>query len=102
MPGCSARGRQRGYKSRSSASDDGCFAPGRSILIEVAKAPKPGQRRRPLFKEGRKSGLVVLFVPSVGRDGKMPIDQDRWVDAALEMFGRTFGGATAYRKAKGI
>jgi hypothetical protein len=43
-----------------------------------------------------------LFVPSVERDGKTPIDQNDWVDAALEMFGRTFGGATAYPKAKGI
>lgn len=46
--------------------------------------------------------LVVLFVPSVQRDGTTPIDQDRRVDAALEMFGRVFGGATAYPKAKGI
>jgi hypothetical protein len=46
--------------------------------------------------------LVVLFVPSVERDGATAIDQSRWVDAALEMFGRLFGGATAYPKAKGI
>ena len=46
--------------------------------------------------------LVVLFVPSVERDGTTPIDQDRWVDAALQMFGRVFGGATAYPKAKGV
>jgi hypothetical protein len=45
---------------------------------------------------------VVLFVPSVDRNGVTPIDQDRWVDDALEMFGRVFGGATAYPKAKGI
>ena len=30
------------------------------------------------------------------------IDQQHWVDAALEMFGRVFGGATAYPKAKGV
>lgn len=30
------------------------------------------------------------------------MDQNHWVDAALEMFGRVFGGATAYPKAKGI
>jgi hypothetical protein len=30
------------------------------------------------------------------------MDQPRWVDSALEMFGRVFGGATAYPKAKGI
>jgi len=45
---------------------------------------------------------VVLFVPSVERDGRTPIDQARWVDLSLEMFGRIFGGATAYPKAKGI
>lgn len=41
-------------------------------------------------------------MPSVERDGSTPIDQNHWVDAALEMFGRVFGGATAYPKAKGI
>jgi hypothetical protein len=51
---------------------------------------------------GRKSVLAVLFVPSVERDGTTPIDQQHWVDAALETFGRVFGGATAYPKAKGI
>ena len=51
---------------------------------------------------GRKRVLVVLFVPSVERDGTTAIDQQRWVDSALEMFGRVFGGATAYPKAKGI
>jgi hypothetical protein len=45
---------------------------------------------------------VVLFVPSVERDGETPIDQERWVDASLQMFGREFGGATAYPKAKGV
>jgi hypothetical protein len=54
------------------------------------------------FSEGRKRILVVLFVPSVGRDGMTAIDQSRWVDAALDMSGRVFGGATAYPKAKGI
>jgi len=45
---------------------------------------------------------VVLFVPSVERDGETTIDQDHWVEATLEMFGRVFGGATAYPKARGI
>lgn len=51
---------------------------------------------------GRKRVLAVLFVPSVERDGTTPIDQDHWRDAALEMFGRVFGGATAYPRATGI
>jgi len=44
----------------------------------------------------------VLFVPSVERDGVTAVDQDRWVEAALEVLGRTFGGATAYPKARGV
>ncbi len=50
----------------------------------------------------RKRVLLVLFVPSVERDGRTPVAQEQWVQAALEMFGRTFGGATAFPKAKGI
>ena len=51
---------------------------------------------------GGKRVLVVLFVPSVERDGKTTIDQDRWVEHALAMFGEVFGGATAYPKARGV
>jgi len=51
---------------------------------------------------GRKTLLVVLFIPSVERNGFSPVDQDSWVDDALELFGRLFGGATAYPKARGI
>ena len=50
----------------------------------------------------RKSVLVVLFVPSVERDGVTPVDQDYWVDSALQTLGTVFGGATAYPRAKGI
>ena len=56
----------------------------------------------PDLQVNRKAVLVVLFVPSVERDGTTPIDQSRWVDASLAMFGRVFGGATAYPKAKGV
>jgi hypothetical protein len=51
---------------------------------------------------GGKRVLVVLFVPSVERDGKTTINQDRWVEATLAMFGSVFGGATAYPKARGV
>jgi hypothetical protein len=72
------------------------------LIERVAKRPKKRVRGRSAFRGGRKRVLVVLFVPSVERDGTTPIDQDHWVDVALEMFGRVFGGATAYPKAKGI
>ncbi|MFQ5792458.1 MAG: hypothetical protein ACE5JI_18465 [Acidobacteriota bacterium] len=45
---------------------------------------------------------MVLFVPSVERDGTTGIDQEQWVDGTLNRFGTVFGGATAYPKAKGI
>jgi hypothetical protein len=50
----------------------------------------------------RKAVLVVLFVPSVERDGITAINQESWVDAALETFGQLFGGATAFPRAKGV
>ena len=50
----------------------------------------------------RKTVLLVLFIPSVERDGRTPIDQNHWVDEALLLLGRLFGGATAYPRAKGI
>lgn len=51
---------------------------------------------------GGKRTLLVLFVPSVERDGATLVDQERWVDAALHLLGSTFGGATAYPKARGV
>lgn len=76
----------------------------RSILIGVVlkKQTKSRGKRRGTLDGGRKRVLVVLFVPSVERDGKTAVDQPHLVDSALEMFGRVFGGATAYPKAKGI
>lgn len=59
-------------------------------------------RRRAVLSGGRKRILVVLFVPTVERDGTTSINQQYWVDAALAMFGRVFGGATAYPRAKGV
>lgn len=69
----------------------------------MAKKPTKtsGKTQRGL-SSGRKRVLVVLFIPSVERDGISTIDQPFWVDAALDMFGRVFGGATAFPKAKGI
>ena len=54
------------------------------------------------LQAGRKTVLVVLFVPSVERDGTTAINQEYWTDAALETFGQLFGGATAFPRAKGV
>jgi hypothetical protein len=63
---------------------------------------KKRSKTHSLLTTGRKRVLAVLFIPSVERDGVTPIEQQRWTDAALETFGRLFGGATAYPKARGI
>ncbi len=68
----------------------------------VKKRARRARRAESGLSGGRKRVLLVLFVPSVKRDGETLIDQARWVDLSLEMFGRVFGGATAYPKAKGI
>ncbi len=49
-----------------------------------------------------KRTLLVLFVPSMKRDGCTPVDQDHWVAEALAVLGGVFGGATAYPKARGV
>lgn len=54
------------------------------------------------LQAGRKAVLVVLFVPSVERDGTTAINQEHWVEAALATFGQLFGGATAFPRAKGV
>ena len=58
--------------------------------------------RAPLKPDRRKVTLIVLYIPSVERDGQTPVDQDLWVQRALHFFGSVFGGATAFPKARGI
>ncbi len=55
-----------------------------------------------LLPRASKRVLVVLFIPSVERDGTTAIDQTFWAEEALKMFGEAFGGATAYPKARGV
>jgi hypothetical protein len=47
------------------------------------------------------ANLLVLFIPSVDRWSE-PIDQNFWIDAALEQLGRCFGGATAFPQGRGV
>ena len=51
---------------------------------------------------GRKAVLVVLFIPSVERDGITAINQAYWVEGALETLGKLYGGATAFPRARGV
>jgi hypothetical protein len=50
----------------------------------------------------RKAILVVLFVPSVERDGVTAINQEYWVEEALKTLGTLYGGATAFPRARGV
>jgi hypothetical protein len=47
------------------------------------------------------STLLVFFIPSRDRADE-PIDQDFWVGDALAVFGRLFGGATAFPRGRGV
>src|SRR6516162_8984146 len=50
----------------------------------------------------RKGVLVVLFIPSVERDGTTAINQEYWVEEALDILGQLYGGATAFPRARGV
>jgi len=47
------------------------------------------------------SNVLVLFIPSVDRDGE-PIDQGHWEKEALTTLGTLFGGATAFPQGRGV
>jgi hypothetical protein len=47
------------------------------------------------------STLLVLFIPSKDRSDA-PIEQEHWVDEALTVLGRLFGGATAFPQGRGV
>ena len=44
---------------------------------------------------------VVLFVPDRNRDNNL-IDQESWVDEALNVMGKIFRGATAFPPGRGV
>jgi hypothetical protein len=46
--------------------------------------------------------LLVLFIPSADRDGKTLLTQDEWKRNAMELFGTSYGGATAMPRAEGV
>ena len=59
-------------------------------------------KKRLLLADAKaRSTLLVLFIPSVDRHS-LPIAQQVWVDGALDLLGRLFGGATAFPKARGV
>jgi hypothetical protein len=51
---------------------------------------------------GRQRALVLLFIPSVERDGTTAVDQNRWSEDAMKMLGTVFGGATSFPRARGV
>jgi hypothetical protein len=59
------------------------------------------KRRKDFGAAKSATSLLVLFIPSVDRESR-PVDQESWVTNALDFLGRTFGGATAFPKARGV
>jgi len=72
-------------------------------LVQQLRQHVPwAKRQQGLLSGGRKRVLIVLFIPSVERDGITAVDQQRWEKEAVETLGRVCGGATAYPRARGI
>lgn len=57
--------------------------------------------KRAGFGRGQAVTLLVLFIPSVERDGKTRVPQRKWVDAALDTLVELYGRATAYPAGEG-
>ena len=53
------------------------------------------------FGASRAADLLVLYIPSHDRN-EQPIDQEVWVERALDFLGKTFHGATAFPRARGV
>ena len=69
----------------------------RSIYIATG-----GEHGRIRLASRPKSCVGCPLCAERGRDGVTAINQEYWVDAALETFGQLFGGATAFPRAKGV
>src|SRR5262245_49596412 len=56
------------------------------------------------LKSGYRDDTVILFIPSHDRSDppKQVVDQDMWANEALDLFGRLYRGATAFRQLTGI
>jgi hypothetical protein len=54
------------------------------------------------IRGGKPHELVVIFIPSHDRKNKEIPDQPMWAQAALDLFGRLFSGATAFKFLDGI
>lgn len=56
------------------------------------------------LRSGYRDDTVILFIPS--HDKSEPpreiVDQDMWANEALQLFGRLYKGATAFRQLTGI
>lgn len=56
------------------------------------------------LRSGYRDDTVILFVPSHDRSDppREITDQDMWANEALQLFGRLYKGATAFRQLTGI
>lgn len=55
-----------------------------------------------LLLSGQRQDLVILIVPSHDRHEKPLASQDEWANAALDLFGELYGGATAFQAFQGV
>lgn len=54
------------------------------------------------LRSGEPHTLVIVAIPSHDRRNKPIHNQELWADAALKVFSKLYGGATAFKTFKGI
>jgi hypothetical protein len=54
------------------------------------------------LKFGQPNDTLCLFIPSHDRDNKKVDGQAKWAGDALELFGKLYGGATAFKFLEGV
>lgn len=55
-----------------------------------------------ILLSGQRQDLLILIVPSHDRNEKVLPNQNEWANAALDLFGELYGGATAFQAFQGV
>jgi hypothetical protein len=66
------------------------------------KPPSDEERIIASLRYGNLQVVVILFVPSHDRKQKPLQDQAIWAGEAMDLFGRLYGGATAFQALDGV
>ncbi|MBI1915920.1 MAG: hypothetical protein HYS12_14470 [Planctomycetes bacterium] len=66
------------------------------------KPPSDEERIIARLRYGTPQVVVILFIPSHDKKQKPLQDQPIWAGEAMDLFGRLYGGATAFQALEGV